>query len=279
MWQSAQKSVLRDHIRASSNKGKFVSNSKSVRVFASFAFLLGISAPLVSAWAHPVTYTFTTASNPSGKQVIAAQLGSTASMSGSFTYDYTAPATDSMLNYGYGSATIYGRPGISFSNFSGTVGSYNFSDPFGFAVVGNNMSDYAGASPGQDWLGLIADPTAAGRPNDLSGFVVGDYTLVNIRMFWFSGLQGATDFLSSNSMPSSLPSIFGTVGLDFIPTGVNPESVNATLANAVFFDAFAVEAVPVSPIPEPETYVMLLAGLGLLGFHTRRRKLKEVAAA
>lgn len=35
----------------------------------------------------------------------------------------------------------------------------------------------------------------------------------------------------------------------------------------------------VSPIPEPETYALLLAGLGLLGFHARRRKQKEAVAA
>ncbi|MGQ0511264.1 MAG: FxDxF family PEP-CTERM protein [Betaproteobacteria bacterium] len=35
----------------------------------------------------------------------------------------------------------------------------------------------------------------------------------------------------------------------------------------------------VSPIPEPETYGMLLAGLGMLGFAARRRKQKEAAAA
>lgn len=34
-----------------------------------------------------------------------------------------------------------------------------------------------------------------------------------------------------------------------------------------------------APIPEPETYAMLLAGLGLLGFAARRRKLKEAALA
>jgi hypothetical protein len=34
---------------------------------------------------------------------------------------------------------------------------------------------------------------------------------------------------------------------------------------------------PVSVIPEPETYAMLLAGLGLLGFAARRRKLKLAA--
>jgi PEP-CTERM motif len=37
--------------------------------------------------------------------------------------------------------------------------------------------------------------------------------------------------------------------------------------------------VEVTPIPEPETYAMLLAGLGLLGFVARRRKLKEAAIA
>ena len=34
----------------------------------------------------------------------------------------------------------------------------------------------------------------------------------------------------------------------------------------------------ISPIPEPETYAMLLAGLGVLGFAARRRKLKLAAA-
>ena len=36
-------------------------------------------------------------------------------------------------------------------------------------------------------------------------------------------------------------------------------------------------AEPVSPVPEPDTYAMLLAGLGLLGFAARRRKLNLAA--
>ncbi len=34
---------------------------------------------------------------------------------------------------------------------------------------------------------------------------------------------------------------------------------------------------PTAPIPEPETYAMMLAGLGLMGFVARRRKQKELA--
>ena len=36
---------------------------------------------------------------------------------------------------------------------------------------------------------------------------------------------------------------------------------------------------PPNPIPEPETYAMLLAGLGVLGLVARRRKQKEAVAA
>jgi len=42
-----------------------------------------------------------------------------------------------------------------------------------------------------------------------------------------------------------------------------------------FFYAFTVGLNgPVGPVPERETFAMLLAGLGLFGFMARRRKLK-----
>ena len=36
-------------------------------------------------------------------------------------------------------------------------------------------------------------------------------------------------------------------------------------------------AVPVTPVPEPETYAMVLAGLGLFGFIRRRKSVKKAA--
>lgn len=40
----------------------------------------------------------------------------------------------------------------------------------------------------------------------------------------------------------------------------------------------AISLTPTTPIPEPETYALMLAGLGVLGFAARRRKQKEIAA-
>ena len=46
-----------------------------------------------------------------------------------------------------------------------------------------------------------------------------------------------------------------------------------TFTRAQFFST------TINPVPEPETYAMLLAGLGLLGFAARGRELKEAAVA
>jgi len=54
------------------------------------------------------------------------------------------------------------------------------------------------------------------------------------------------------------------------------------MSNANFFDGTEVVGnmriiTDVTPVPEPETYAMMLAGLGMLGFMARRRKLKAAA--
>jgi hypothetical protein len=58
----------------------------------------------------------------------------------------------------------------------------------------------------------------------------------------------------------------------------SPVGLGAAFGAAFYSEAGAVLA-PINPVPEPETYAMLIAGLGLLGFAARRRKQKEAAAA
>ena len=72
----------------------------------------------------------------------------------------------------------------------------------------------------------------------------------------------------------------GNVGLfaldgkisSLIPTGFRALNDNG-------FTNRSIQPGPLNPIPEPETYALLLAGLGLLGFAARRRKQQEAATA
>ncbi len=75
-----------------------------------------------------------------------------------------------------------------------------------------------------------------------------------------------------------------TVNNGTLFTGVGDSSIKARFVNAsggkvgaLISEPFTLTHTP--PIPEPETYAILLAGLGLLGFAARRRKLKEAATA
>lgn len=56
----------------------------------------------------------------------------------------------------------------------------------------------------------------------------------------------------------------------------NAETVNFKVADNIFGDNRGGVSLNVSAVPEPETYAMLLAGLGMLGFTTRRRKNRAV---
>jgi hypothetical protein len=50
----------------------------------------------------------------------------------------------------------------------------------------------------------------------------------------------------------------------------------SNLAPEASFTRVALNVVPVTPVPEPESYAMLLAGLGLMATIARRRRAKLV---
>lgn len=95
----------------------------------------------------------------------------------------------------------------------------------------------------------------------------------------YSGSFMPWDFASSNYIGFNV--LANPTGAFQVNPGNGPSSIDFTYSIA--FSTTPIDASvfspPVAEIPEPETYAMLLAGLGLLGFAARRRKLKEAAAA
>ncbi|MBK6854893.1 MAG: PEP-CTERM sorting domain-containing protein [Burkholderiales bacterium] len=104
----------------------------------------------------------------------------------------------------------------------------------------------------------------------------------------------AINFVGSTGYSAWLTN--GTTTYNYVPGGVffvgstaiNTFSLGGSLANDTWeihvagtggsFNAattYNVGTLPSAPVPEPETYAMLLAGLGALGFMGRRRKAKQ----
>lgn len=94
-----------------------------------------------------------------------------------------------------------------------------------------------------------------------------------------------TSFLSTGSLDDGLQAFGGPIsfsagivdGISFTDT---PSVFNGyhCMGSDCGYGATSID-LSVTAVPEPETYAMLLAGLGLLGYAARRRKQKELAAA
>ncbi len=153
--------------------------------------------------------------------------------------------------------TFYATEG-SAGNLSFVVASWDGSKAVGSALYDSGTTAYGGGAAALSFSGIntslsagtyIAYLTVAGvaSPVDSSVGFAGSSS--------DGGLGGGFYFLNSNGTD---PLTLGDTWSDYY---VPSMQFTATIA----------------PIPEPETYAMMLAGLGLLGFMARRRKLKAAA--
>ena len=169
-------------------------------------------------------------------------------------------------------------------DFEGYGGGYTVGDPglTGWAVVGGNPTDQV----------FVFGPTPGFGPQtdalDLSGF--SDNAGQGVEQT-IATLAGATYRLSfdywtgSNVIPSSIDVfVNGTQIVDELTSGLDnfPRTYNYTFTasgattlrflSGDLIVANDIDNVSVSAIPEPETYAMLLAGLGMLGIARRRKQ-------
>ncbi len=134
-------------------------------------------------------------------------------------------------------------------------------------------------SGGHTPLGAFTDTwtfTVAGTAPTNNFYVGAEVVTGNSFGVTFSsvGISGPSIYapvLFSNTTDFSLPLSL----TQFVPGAYTMTVVGNTTVNGGFYNA-AVNFNS-APIPEPETYAMMLAGLGLMGLVARRRKQKDAA--
>ena len=139
--------------------------------------------------------------------------------------------------------------------FNGTVGSAGVSHWYSFTLPG-------------------ASTTGSGTV--LANRISNAY---NVTFTAFSVYQSFDLWLTSalvGSTTTTLPYVSGSaLGLDLDFSGLTTPgnyrlNIDASRTNSTRAAGYG-GTVSISPVPEPETYAMMLAGLGLLGFSARRR--------
>ncbi|WP_232298006.1 PEP-CTERM sorting domain-containing protein [Nitrosospira sp. NpAV] len=172
-----------------------------------------------------------------------------------------------------------GSVGNSYEDILGTGGEDTWHhyalkwDQDGLADVPNQKVavylDGALASASWGMGGGLSVGTFPALPGGTLNLITGDTTIGRIAIDEFKVFDGNNNLVLYNTLDSINDVTHSAVGSNGSFNGFgDPTFVTGILGNAL-------EATPVyllAPIPEPETYAMMLAGLGLLGFIGCRRQ-------
>ena len=114
--------------------------------------------------------------------------------------------------------------------------------------------------------------SVTGVPANLDAIVgsISDLPTMGMDITGLSLYSSGGDLITSGSSMSSGTIDVWTISADALATGSYYLQVNGTMVSNT--GASFGGSVMLNPVPEPETYGMMLAGLGVLGFLARRRK-------
>ncbi len=190
---------------------------------------------------------------------------------------------------GYRFASNTGSVGVGFiGNHWGINFGYGLTTssyvPFSVSRVDNQLFNLEGFTAFAGNI-LVGGPTDFEiTPFDMNGNEL-DPVVFSAGQFWTDYTRvGATPsghdlFNNLVPLPGHTPTFYGTASGPLSDLS----KLNFTFGGTDHFTAFSFSSLtpppPITPattVPEPETYAMMLAGLGMLGFAARRRKQKAV---
>jgi hypothetical protein len=189
----------------------------------------------------------------------------------SSTHNYTGQSA--LVGFSYNTSTV-GAGGV----FSGGA---NFLNPY--VTIGGGFGTYTfndHVTP--SFVNAASITLVDGSPDtlalkyDMDGYI----TNANYIESLITNFAGASNFLNGvGTLPSAIRvsgSGTGSFGLTVFNDCLNYVCAPADFIPSVFgaqfsFNQLTIGPTPVAAVPEPATYAMLLAGLGVLGFTARRK--------
>ena len=171
---------------------------------------------------------------------------------------------------------------------------------FTYLVKNLNQTTGAGSQTGLDGFTIFVPDsailvTASAPPNNGAGhWTIGSGSTLNLGGNNSQNLSAPAGYSAYTWWGQDPASVYGTgktasfsITLDNVAVGTNTVGVSTYLATGTIvgqafasnqygnYSTFTTTAVSaIAAVPEPETYAMLMAGLGLMGFVARRRKNK-----
>lgn len=158
------------------------------------------------------------------------------------------------INNGYG--------GLNWSNFSVINGSVD-----AFAGTGYDYGVASGLNAAFNDRGDDASFSSATTFKLYSLFLTAAWTTSTVEFYGYHGNTLSQKMIVNSNQQSPVLVHFNWSDIDQVRMHVQGDN----FSRQQVIDNIKLEYTPAAPVPEPETYAMLLAGLGLLGYVGRRK--------